>query len=161
MFWLFDKKDKFSFIQIFPYYKKYKDSGANCINWLYEFNVDNGEMPNISNIETLEISYNITIKDDYIQYIDNNTNNIITWQIENEFIKENDELNNYKLPFFKWKYVLVDNHKMPFVSIKNYDLYYSNVSFTIYKFNDNKLFVIEKINNNSKTYILEQLKNLN
>ncbi len=33
---------------------------------------------------------------------------------------------------------------------------YNKVTFTIYKINDNKLFVIEQINDNIKKYILEK-----
>lgn len=155
MFWLFSKINKFSFIQLFPYYKKYKDSGADTINWLYEFNINTSEMPDTTNIEFQDISYDIFIKDNYIQYSENKTRETITWQIEYEFIKETDELNTYNLPLFKWKYNLVENCKMPNISIKNYDYYYSNVIFKIYKFNENKLFVVEQINDNIKKYILE------
>lgn len=156
MFWLFDKKNNFSFIQLFPYYIKYKDSGANCINWLYDFNINTSEMPDISNTEFKEITYNIFVKDGYIQYCHKNTGETMTWQTDNEFIKETDELNTYNLPFFKWKYNLVDNCKMPVISVKNYDFCYSNVKFKIYKFSENKLFVIEQINDNTKKYILEK-----
>ena len=114
-------------------------------------------MPNISNIENIKITYDIAIKDNYIQYIDINSNKIITWLIEYEFIKENDKDNNYHLPYFKWKYNLVDNNKLPLLTFNNYDFYYKNVIFTIYKFNENKLFILEQLNNNIKKYILKKL----
>ena len=159
MFWLFDNSNKYTFNQIFPYYTKYKDSGAGCINWLYNFNIlnitdDITYIKDIKDIKPIEISYTVVVKDDYIQYSD--TTETLTWQTEYEFIKDTDELNNYKMPFFKWRYNLVDNHKMPTTSIKNYDYYYSNALFKIYEINENKLFIIEQINDDVKKYILEK-----
>jgi hypothetical protein len=154
MFWLFENIDKISFIQLFPYYNKYKDSTINTTNWLYDFAITNNEMPEIGDIIPIEISYTISIKDNYIQYI--NDNKILTFKVESEFIKECDEINTYKIPLFKWKYILVDNHKIPNISIENYDFHYQCISFKIYKFTEKKLFVIEQINNTIKKYILEQ-----
>lgn len=164
MFWLFDNSNKYNFLQIFPYYEKFKDSGAGCINLLYNFTTDNTThitnnidypLPDLNLLESLKISYTIKIKDSYIQY--SNDSSTITFKIENEFVKETDELNIIKIPYFKWKYVRTDNHKLPNVTAKNYDFYYQNVSFTLYKINENKLFVIEKINNITKKYILEKI----
>ena len=163
MFWLFDNSNRLNFLQIFPYYLKYKDSGAGCINLLYDFtagstsiHAENKEY-NLELIEPIKVNYTIKIKDSYIQY-SNNTSSF-TFQFENEFIKETDELNTLKFPFFKWKYTQIDNNKLPNILPKYYDFYYQNVSFTIYKINENKLFIIELINNIAKKYILE--KNLN
>ena len=166
MFWLFDttnSSNSFKFLQIFPYYLKYKDSGAGCINLLYDFTssstsiyTENKEY-NLELIEPVKVNYTIKMKDSYIQY-SNNTSSF-TFQFENEFIKETDELNILKIPFFKWNYMQIDNHKLPNISPKYYDFYYQNVSFTIYKISENKLFIIELINNIAKKYILE--KNLN
>ena len=158
MFWLFDKQTKYTFIQLFPYYNKYKDSEAGCVNWLYNFSNDtNDDIPELQKIIPTEISYTICVKDNYIQYI--TSKETITFQTEHEFIKENDELNNLKLPYFKWKYTEVINNKMPNISIKNYDFYYSKVNFKIYKINNNKLFIIEHNNEDTKKYILEKNSN--
>ena len=161
MFWLFDDNyTKMNFLQIFTCYTKYKDSGAGCINLLYNFTSD----PTINDIENDEfnlkmitpviVNYIVKVKDSYIQYL--NDTSTLTFQFENEFIKETDELNILKLPHFKWKYIYADNHKLPNISTHNYDFYYKNVCFTIYKINDNKLFIIETIGNVSKKYILEK-----
>lgn len=152
MFWLFDQNNNYTFTQIFPYYKKYKDSDAGCINWLYDFTSDK-EIPENITSEPIIITYTIVVKDNYIQY--NNNNKIITFNTEYEFIKETDELNNLNLPYFIWKYNMIDNNKIPFMSHKNYDFNYKKVNFTIYKINQKKLFVIEQINDNIKKYILE------
>ena len=160
MFWLYDNTNILNFLQIFPHYTKFKDSGAGCINLVYDFTIDpvltTGEIKehNLELIKVQQINYTIKIKDSYIQY--SNDNSIITFQIENEFIKETDELNTLKLPFFKWKYTKVDNHKLPNISSKNYDFYYPSVSFLIYKINENKLFIIETKDDISKKYILEK-----
>ena len=163
MFWLFDNSYKFNFLQIFSHYSKFKDSGAGCINLLYDFTIES--TPNHSeikeyNLELIEpiiVNYIIKMKDSYIQY--SNDSSIITFQFDNEFFKETDELNTLKVPFFKWKYTQIDNHKLPNITPTNYDFYYKNVSFTIYKINENKLFITELINKITKKYILE--KNLN
>lgn len=154
MFWLFEKSNKLNFLQIFPYYNKYEDCGAGCVNLIYDFTINNVDIPEFNNIEPIEISYTISIKDNYIQYFNNDE--ILTWQFDNEFVKENDDLNNCKFPFFKWNYILVDNHKIPNVSIKNYDFHYPKAMFKIYKISKNKLFVIEQINDIIKKYILEK-----
>lgn len=160
MFWLYDISNKLNFLQIFSHFNKFKDSGAGCINLLYDFTIEPSiihteiEEYNLELAKVHKINYTIRIKDSYIQY--SNDTSIITFQIENEFIKETDELNMLKLPFFKWKYTKVDNHKLPNISSKNYDFYYPDVSFLIYKINENKLFIIESINNISKKYILEK-----
>jgi hypothetical protein len=160
MFWLYDNTNKFNFLQIFHHYTKFKDSGAGCLNFVYDFTTEQVltqkeiKEYNLESIETQKINYTIKIKDSYIQY--ENDTSIITFQIENEFIKETDELNTLKLPFFKWKYTKVDNHKLPNISSKNYDFYYPSVSFLIYKINENKLFIIETKNDISKKYILEK-----
>jgi len=153
MFWLFNKSDKYNFLQIFPYYKKYKDADAGCINLLYDFTA-NKEIPENINVEPITMTFSINIKDNYIQYKKDDT--ITTFIVEHEFIKETDELNNLKIPYFIWNYTITDNKKMPFMSQKNYDYHYNKVIFTIYKINDNKLFVIEQINDNIKKYILEK-----
>ena len=160
MFWLFDNSRIFNFLQIFPHYSKFKDSGAGCINLLYDFTTEstsaNSEIKehNLELIEPIKVNYIIKIKDSYIQYL--HESSIFTFQIDNEFIKETDELNTLKVPFFKWKYTQIDNHKLPNIPSKNYDFYYKNVSFTIYKINENKLFIIELINNITKKYYLER-----
>ena len=160
MFWLYDTTNKFNFLQIFSHYTKFKDSGAGCLNLVYDFTIEpkitHREIKeyNLESIETQKINYTIKIKDSYIQY--ENDTSIITFQIENEFIKETDELNTLKLPFFKWKYTKVDNNKLPNISSKDYDFYYPSVSFLIYKINENKLFIIETKNDISKKYILEK-----
>jgi hypothetical protein len=165
MFWLFNKSDKYVFYQIFPYFKKYKDSEAGTVNLFYDLSVDNKD--NINDIiksEPTIINYSIYIKDNYIQYVNNtcekqNDIDTLTFITENEFIKETDELNNLKIPYFIWKYTLTENNKMPSMSIKNYDLCYQKAIFKIYKINENKLFVIEQINNITKKYILEKVLN--
>lgn len=154
MFWLFDKTDKYTFIQIFPYYKKYKDTEAGCINILYNFTSDTTEVPENINVNPIKLIFNIFIKDNYIQY--KKDTETITFSMEQEFIKETDELNNINLPYFIWNYSVVDNKKLPYMSSKNYDFYHSEVIFTIYKINDDKLFVIEQINDDIKKYILEK-----
>ncbi len=160
MFWLYDNSNILNFLQIFFSYTKFKDSGAGCINLLYDFTTGSIlthkeiEEYNLELIEVQKINYTVKIKDSHIQY--SNDTSIFTFQIENEFIKETDELNTLKLPFFKWKYTKVDNHKLPNISSKNYDFYYRDVSFLIYKINENKLFIIETINDISKKYILEK-----
>lgn len=151
MLWLInDKITNFTFIQLFPSYKKYKDTHSNL---LYNFNIDFDNSLEIKDIVPLIVSYTIFIKDNFIQF----QNNIktITWEIENEFVKETDELNKHKQPYFKWKYNLVDNHKLPNTLKKNYDSVYQNVLFKIFKINENKLFVIEQNNNKLKKYYLE------
>jgi len=161
MFWLFDDNyTKINFLQIFPNYKKYKDSGAGCINLLYDFTSDSiitdAEIKefNLNKIKPVITNYTVKVKDSYIQY--SNDALILTFQVENEFVKETDELNVSKIPYFKWKYTKSDNHKLPNISTKNYDFYYKNVNFVIYKINNDKLFIIETINDISKKYILEK-----
>jgi len=153
MFWLFSKSDKYNFVQIFPYYKKYKDVDSGSTNLLYDFTT-NKEIPENINVEPIIMIFSIYIKDNFIQYRKDDTIN--TFIVEHEFIKETDDLNNLKLPYFAWNYTITDNKKMPFMSNKNYDYYYNKVIFTIYKINDNKLFVMEQINDNIKKYILEE-----
>ena len=134
MFWLYDNTNILNFLQIFPHYTKFKDSGAGCINLVYDFTIDpvltTGEIKehNLELIKVQQINYTIKIKDSYIQY--SNDNSIITFQIENEFIKETDELNTLKLPFFKWKYTKVDNHKLPNISSR---IFNKSVSFILLK----------------------------
>lgn len=161
MFWLFD--DNFvqtHFLQIFNNYTKYKDSGAGCINLLYDFTSDStiDDLKyiecDLKTIKPITVNYTIKVKDSFIQY--SNNLSTMTFQIENEFVKETDELNNLKVPYFKWKYSKADNHKLPNISILNYDFYYKNAVFNLYKINNNKLFVIETINNVTKKYILEK-----
>lgn len=161
MFWLFENNfTKINFIQIFSNYTKYKDCGAGCINLFYNFSsdsvindVENKEF-NLNTIKPTTINYTVKIKDSFIQY--SNDTSILTFQIENEFIKETDESNIFKNPYFKWKYTKSDNHKLPNISTKNYDFYYKNVNFVIYKINNNKLFIIETIDDICKKYILEK-----
>jgi hypothetical protein len=154
--------NNWNFLQIFPHYKKFKDSGAGCINLLYDFtnglgNGDSSILDEIESIKPIKNNYTIKLKDGYIQYV--NDNHTLTFKIENEFVKETDELNTLGLPYFKWKYTLVDNCRLPNISRKDYDFYYQNVDFSIYKINENKLFIIEVINNVSKKYILEKIQN--
>jgi hypothetical protein len=167
MFWLFDENFiKLNFLQIFNNYKKYKDSGAGCINLLYDFtsssdsgsdsliDIENKEY-NLSMIEPITVNYTIKIKDGYIQY--SNDTSTLTFAIEHEFVKEIDELNNLKVPYFKWKYTKTNNQKLPNISINNYDFYYRNVVFNVYKINDEKLFIVELSDSVTKKYILEKM----
>jgi len=154
MFWLFENNcTKLNFIQIFDNFKKYEDNQTNCVNFVYDFtekeiNID------IPTEKPISICYTIKIKDNYIQYINKNT--IITFKIESKFITENNENNFLKVPYFQWKYIKVNNEKLPNISIDNYDFYYPNINFQIWKINNNKLFILEINNNITKKYILEK-----
>jgi hypothetical protein len=77
--------------------------------------------------------------------------------MESEFVKETDELSKFKLPHFMWKYSKEDNHKLPNISTNSYDFFYKKVIFNIYKINDNKLFIIETINDVTKKYIIQKI----
>ena len=163
MFWLFGNNEKdINFLQIFNNYNKFKDSGAGCVNLLYDFTSDSNIVIediteyDLKTIKPISIVYTVKIKDSYIQY--SNNTSVFTFYFENEFVKETDELNNYKVPYFKWKYCKEDNHKLPNILTHNYDFYYNKVIFNVYKISDNKLFIIEKINNTTKKYFLEKIK---
>ena len=95
MFWLFDEKyplenynDKYNFLQMYPYFKKYKDTNGSSTNYIYDF-VGNLKDFNdiIKDIIPLKKTFVICLKDKYIQYDDIENNKITTWLIENEFIK--------------------------------------------------------------------------
>jgi hypothetical protein len=161
MFWLFDKDyTKINFSQIFHNYRKFKDSGANSINFLYDFNSESelsNEEINKYNLKTMEptiVAYNIKVKDSFIQYYNDTT--CITFHTQNDFVKENDEKNVFGLPCLKWKYVKTENCKLPNISLRNYDFYYQDVKFVIYKINQDKLFIIEIKKDSTKKYILEK-----
>lgn len=164
MFWLFDNNyNKIDFLQIFNNYNKYKDSRAGCINLLYDFTSNsnsNSKIDDIFNeynlieVKPITVTYTIKVKDSYIQY--SNEKSVLTFHIEKEFVKETDELNKFKVPYFKWKYSKEDNNKLPYISTHNYDFYYKKVNFDVYKINNNKLYIIETINNITKKYILDR-----
>jgi hypothetical protein len=158
MFWLFNNCDNINFVQIFPYYTKYKDSDAGCINLLYDFTINNDNFLQEYNLKIdncITIIYDIKIKDSYVQYTNNKNIETRYWSVKNEFIKETDETNIYLLPIFKWEYVTIDEHLMPNIMIKDYDFYYPESIFKIYKINEKKLFIDEEINNIKRKYILE------
>lgn len=155
MFWLFENITSFSFIQFYKSFSKYKDSSSGSINLLYDFTQTIHDIPEIKFIKPLNITYVVHIKDNYIQFISDN--NTITWKFEKEFIKETDELNTLKIPYFKWKYTLVENSKVPNTSQKYYDLNYPKISFKIYKINNNKLFISQNNNDNFQSFFLEKI----
>ena len=149
MFWLFNNYEKISFTQIFPYFEKIVDTDSK--NSVYDFSITT-KSPNTKEIIPIDCIYTVYIKDNYIQY--QNESIKITWLYENEFITETDEENTIGVPYIKWKYTLVNNHKMP--NIINYDFYYEKVQLKIYKFSENNLYVEEQINDNFKKYILKK-----
>jgi hypothetical protein len=154
MFWLYKTDKIFNFSQIFPYYKKYSDNSDNS---LYNFCVDIKDI-NLDNIINKIIptiyTCDVAIKDNYIQYINNKT---ITFLTKDDFVKDDDKNNALNLPYFIWKYEQVENSLLPCFASSNYDRYYKNVSFKIYKINDNKLFIIEEINDKIIKYILQNI----
>jgi hypothetical protein len=161
MFWIFDKNlENLEFFQIFPNYKKYKDSGAGIVNYLYDFTVkkdSDTSWVDLSGKEPEIINCKIKIKDSLIQYQTDNFT--VTWEFKFEFFKETDENSRYKIPFFSWKYKKVSDSKLPELLDKNYDFVYNQVIFKIYTLDEKKLFIIEEKNNKYKKYILEKLSN--
>lgn len=155
MFWLYTNAKKHKFLQIFPYYEKYSDNSHNLI---YNFSVDinDNKLENIINkITPNNYTFDVAFKDNYIQYINNNKTN--TFLTNDDFIKDDDKNNTINLPYFIWNYEQVENSLLPYLHYSNYDRYYKNISFDIYKINENKLFIIEKTNDKVIKYILQNI----
>lgn len=162
MFWLFDDNNTqtYNFIQIFHNYEKTKINDDNIHNILYNFEstniIDKNELDTLkSKIKPIQYIFDVIIKNNYIQYYNNV--HVFTFEFEQEFVKDSDEDNNLKLPYFNWIYNVVDNKKLPLLSSNNYDFYYPNSIFDIYKINDDELFIINTINNLSKKFFLKKL----
>ncbi|AYV80149.1 MAG: hypothetical protein Gaeavirus12_7 [Gaeavirus sp.] len=158
MFWLFQQNlSEYNYHQIFPFYTKFKDGlDTGCINTFYDLyaNIDN---PNIDYnkydttiLEHKNVKYTVCVKGHHTSYYDHNTTETITFKTEQTFIKENSDYNIHKLPMFICKNKRTDNNKLPKLLPKNYDFYYENLEFNIYKIDDNTLLVIENI----KKYVL-------
>jgi hypothetical protein len=162
MFWLFENNNKINFLQIFIEYKKFEDNEASCINYVYNFDkkyIETEELKyndyDFTKIKPIIKDYIIKMKDGYIQYIDKTK--LETFNIENEFINETNEINEYKLPYFKWKYTKTDKYKMPNLIEENYDFYYKKLKFKIYKLSNDKLFIVEINDNICKKYVLQKI----
>lgn len=166
MFWFLSesKTENYTveFKQIFNFWTKYQDSGAGCVNNIYNLETSKSleniikkfkQNNNFHLIEPNIITLDIKIKHPYIQYSNNELN--INFKIAHEFVKEDNELN--KKPFIQWKYEKIDNHKFPLLNKKNYDYWHENIKFYIYQINPNKLFVIEQNTEIFKEYYLEKI----
>lgn len=153
MFWHFDKK--FNTIKNFEFYQIFNNFKSETIdnNDVYNFLINKKNYKNyLSSYKSIEAIYEIKIIDNLIYYKNIESNEILTFSINNEFINENN--NSLNLPIIKYNYSSIESSKIPYMNTNLYNYYYEKIIFKIYHINDDILFIEERKDNIIKNYIL-------
>ena len=134
------------------------DNSDNSDNLDNNFKIDNIDIETwISNnlIEKLEIEYQIKIMGNIISYHNLKTNQIITFLKKEKVIEYTKNKNKL---VFEIEYKIIDNHKLPELISSSYDYFYNKIKFSIYKINNNIMYIkeINKSNNSFRKYLITQ-----
>ncbi len=165
MYWLFDEKlqEIYSFYQIF-FPEIIKADG----NTIYNLESDSGDNIKFSDknvlniiktksIKPIKINYQIKIMGNLISYTNIDSGKNITFIKKDRFYEHNDT-SKVKRLIFNFEYKLTDNHRLPELTSKSYDYFYENISFGVYRIDDNSIYVEEtnNKNNSNRNFLLQK-----